>query len=96
MRGLCHSCLTSNVELVVSKGNIRCTTCENNGVVSKVPSEYHPGPGKLPFEDLPTATLEERELHANQVASDVFEKKFIKDMINERISEPLIDRIHET
>ncbi len=27
MRGLCHSCLTSNVELVVEKGKILCKDC---------------------------------------------------------------------
>ncbi len=27
MKGLCHSCLTSNVELVMVKGKILCTDC---------------------------------------------------------------------
>jgi len=29
MRGLCHICLTSNVELVVKKGKILCNECHN-------------------------------------------------------------------
>ena len=27
MKGLCHSCLTSDVELVISKGKIICSVC---------------------------------------------------------------------
>ncbi len=27
MKGLCHSCLTSNVELVLVKGKILCVQC---------------------------------------------------------------------
>jgi len=27
MKGLCHSCLTSDVELVIAKGKILCTAC---------------------------------------------------------------------
>jgi len=27
MRGLCHSCLTSNIELVIIKNKILCKSC---------------------------------------------------------------------
>jgi len=27
MQGLCHACLTSNVELVIDKGQIICRSC---------------------------------------------------------------------
>jgi len=27
MRGLCHACFRSNVDLVISKGNILCQEC---------------------------------------------------------------------
>ena len=27
MRGLCHSCFTSGVELIISKGEILCKKC---------------------------------------------------------------------
>jgi len=27
MQGLCHTCLTSNVELVIDKGQIMCHSC---------------------------------------------------------------------
>lgn len=29
MKGLCHHCLSSNVELVIKAGQILCNTCAN-------------------------------------------------------------------
>lgn len=95
MKGLCHVCQISNVEVSITKGKIHCAHCKNRQephLVKDVP-DYKPF---LKFEDLPQGTEQERKDHIEQVMADLKEQWFARDMRNERISEPLIDRIHDT
>ena len=92
MKGLCHFCNSSNIELSVIKGEIRCIHC----VGKKITQTEKKKLDKLPFEDLPQASEQERLDNIERVSADVMERSFARYIKNERLSEPLIDRIHDT
>lgn len=94
MIGLCHVCLTSGVPLFITKRKIHCVNCKDRDVRSQKEEEKKEEI-KLQFEDLPQATLEDRIKHITNVVEDLDEIAFVKWMKNERISEPLIDRLDE-
>jgi hypothetical protein len=95
MKGLCHFCFKSNVNLSITRGKVWCDTCKDRNV---------PWPEKetkkeketLNFSEAAIATLPERTKHLEQVMADLKEKWFGEMMDRERLSEPLIDRIHDT
>jgi len=66
MKGLCHYCLVSNLELHIDfKDIIRCDKCRGK-VKDDTPKNE---PKLLPFQDLPELTPEEKELN-NQLLQD--------------------------
>lgn len=95
MIGLCDFCFASNVEVTTHKGKIRCRSCTSKPIkkLMEDPPDYKP---VLQFENLPRGTLKERTEHIERVMADLNEKWFARYLKNERISEPLIDRIHDT
>jgi len=94
MKGLCHDCLTTNVDLFITKGKIQCESCKNapEKEKEKIKEEIR----LLDFEDLPQATEQERLNYLEANSADVMERIFIRNFKNDRVSEPLIDRIHDT
>lgn len=93
MKGLCHFCFKTNANLFITKGKVQCENCKNGNVPEKKEKKEEV---KLPFEDLPQGTVEERARSLEMIMADLNEKNFARYLKNERISEPLIDRIHET
>lgn len=95
MIGLCHSCLTSGIEVSVNKEQIRCANCINKPDAEKLIDmpDYSP---LLEFETLPAGSKEERERSLEMIVDELFEKAFVLYCKNERISEPLIDRLEDT
>ncbi len=95
MIGLCHFCLTSGVEVFVNKQLIRCAKCINHPDVRNMLDmpDYSP---LLEFENLPTGTPEQRRKALEIIVDDLFEKAFVLYCKNERISEPLINRLEDT
>jgi hypothetical protein len=91
MKGLCHNCFKTNVELQIYRGKITCGCHEKQDPVISTPKSP-----MLPFEDLPQSTPEERDRLLNQTMADLKEKWFADFMDRERLSETLIDRIHDT
>jgi hypothetical protein len=93
MKGLCHFCFSSNVDLSIYRGKVWCDECKERDL---------PWPRVKERTDImkPTdaaiETLPERTKHINQIMADLDEKHFAEYMDRERLSEPLIDRIHDT
>jgi len=81
MLGLCHTCLSSGVELFVTKGHTHCsnTNCTINKKTLEDPPEYQ---APIEFEDLPQADLLHRSDHAYEVAA-IYYKKELMDKIAE-------------
>jgi len=66
LKGLCHYCLVSNLELHIGfKDIIRCEKCKDK-IIKDIPKNE---PKLLPFQDLPELTPKERELN-NQLLQD--------------------------
>lgn len=94
MIGLCHVCLTSGVPLFITKHKTHCVNCKDRDVRSQKEEEKKEEI-KLQFEDLPQESLEKRIKTITQIVDELQEIAFVKWMKNERISEPLIDRLEE-
>lgn len=95
MIGLCHFCLTSGVEIFVNKQQIRCAKCINHPDVRNMLDmpDYSP---LLEFENLPTGSEEQRRKALEMIVDEIYEKSFVLYCKNERISEPLINRLEDT
>jgi len=70
MKGLCHFCLISNIEIQIHKGQTRCSKCRN--LVKKPPIQD--SSPLLKFEDLPEARKEVREEITNRLAKEGLER----------------------
>jgi len=70
MIGLCHFCLTSNIETFLHKGQVRCSKCRN---LIKQPPIEDSSP-LLKFEDLPVSTKEQREEITYRLAKQGLER----------------------
>lgn len=70
MKGLCHFCLTSNIEVFINKGQIRCSKCR---LAVKQPKHKDNKP-LLKFEDVPIPTEEQRRQVTEKLAKESYER----------------------
>ena len=94
MKGLCHFCFNSNVDLTITKGKVWCDPCQERNL--PWPLLKKEKKVSMEFSETALLTLPERTKHLNQVMADLAEINFAKMQRNERLSEPLIDRLDDT
>ena len=82
MLGLCHRCLSSGIEVKVTKGFIHCSQCPPQPKPKLDFPLYSP---KLPFEELPQGDPETRHQHAYRVLIDLSDQTLVEKMALDRL-----------
>ncbi len=70
MKGLCHSCLTSNLDLVIHGRRITCVDCSNKGVAVVASPIVHPDE----FPELKILPKEKRRESSENFTQKVFDE----------------------
>jgi hypothetical protein len=82
MLGLCHRCLSSGLEVKVTRGFIHCSQCPPQPMpkVAKVVNTT-----KLPFEDLPQGDPKTRHQYAYRVLINLADQSLVEKMALDRL-----------